>query len=226
MEYNNYAHAITFDKYLSRTYLSIALGLGVSALFAYGFMFAIPYIINFYFGIMMGVTIATLGIAIYFSAALRKMTSRTAWICYILYSALTGVSLSSLLLYYANSSVVAAFLTTAIVFVCMAVIGNTTHLDLSKYGSLFFVGLISLLIFSVVDMLFLHTSGFVIAFVGIILFLGLVAYDMQMLRRYYEAGSYDEEAAEKMMIFGAFQLYLDFINIFIRVLQIFGRKRD
>lgn len=226
MEYNTYAGGLTFRDYLSRTYLTVALGLGISAMFAYGFLYLIPYVISFYSIFMMASALLTLGIAFFFSLRLRKMSTVTAWVCYFLYSAITGISLSSLLLYYAGTSVASAFFTTAILFVCMAIIGHTTHIDLSKYGFLFSAGLVTLLIVSLLNAFVFHTSGFWITFFGIILFLGLVAYDMQRLKAFYDAGSYNSQMAEKMMIYGAFQLYLDFINLFIRILNMFGRRRD
>ena len=110
----------------------------------------------------------------------------------------------------------------------MAVIGYTTNTDLSKFGSYFVVGLFAIIIATVINGLFIHSAGIdmFITYGAIIVFLGLVAYDMQKLRTFYASSIYDDEMSTKMALFGAFELYLDFINLFIYILRIFGRRNN
>lgn len=224
----NYEGAVSFRTYLTRTFAIMAGGLALSGIVAYlcltqFFMFILnnPMVLTI-------AIVAELGIAIYFSARLMKMSREMAWTCYILYAILTGFTLSSVLLYYAYASVITAFISTAVLFICMAVIGHNTRFDLSKLSTYLFGGLIAIIISSLINSLLFRSIAvdYFVSVIGVIIFLVIIAFDVQKLQRYYDQASYDVELGEKIMIMGAFQLYLDFINIFIRVLQIFGRRRD
>lgn len=155
------------------------------------------------------------------------MSLSAAWTCYIMYSALLGISLSSIFWTYDLGSIVWAFGTTAILFGCMSFIGHTTKMDLSKFSTIFMAGLLAIIISSLLNM-FIRSATLdrMTTILGVVIFLGLIAYDMQMLRRYYELGNRDFSMQNKVMIYGAFQLYLDFVNLFLRILQYFGRRRD
>lgn len=222
----------TFREFLNKVFSIMALGLAISGIVAFVVsvnFYNIVYLFGNSFYIFMLVCLfAELGVGIYFSARLMKMSKTTAWVCYIVYSALTGLSLAIIIEGYTASSVLFAFVATVILFVCMAVIGHTTKVDLSRFSSIFMVGLIAIIITSLLNMLFFHsaTINYVMTFVGVLVFLGLIAYDMQKLREIYYQGGIDTEIHEKMMLYGAFSLYLDFINLFIRLLQIFGRRSN
>lgn len=224
---NNNTYGLTYRDYLANTFMATGLGIAISMMISFVF----SYFVNLsfvYSGITMIAAIAELVVAFVFSLKLNTMSKNAAWTCYIVYSALTGFSLSSIFYVYSYSSITAAFVSTCILFVCMAIIGKTTNIDLSRFSGLLFAGLIAIIISSFINMFILHSDGveMVISYVGVVIFLGLVAYDMQRLNYFYNETLNDTETAEKMMIYGAFQLYLDFINLFIRLLRFFGRSRN
>jgi FtsH-binding integral membrane protein len=145
---------------------------------------------------------------------------------YIAYSAATGVSLSFILLIYTASSVSGVFLTSAVVFGIMAVAGYTTKTDLTKFGALMVMLLIGIIVASVVN-IFLHSSGLemLISYIGVAVFVGLTAYDVQKLKRIGAGLEYGDASARKMALMGGLTLYLDFVNLFLFLLRIFGRRR-
>ena len=220
---------LSFRDYLNQVFMTMGLGLLISALSSLicNKLFAIlpPQIIP---TIFLAAIVIELIVALVFSTKLMDMSKTTAWFCYIFYSVLTGVTLSFVLEIYTASSAFMAFVSTIILFVCMAIIGHTTKADLSKFGPLLSVGLISIIISSLVNAFIFHSQAFdmIICYVGIIVFLGLIAYDVRKLRDLYNHGLNDDILAEKLMVYGAFQLYLDFINLFLRLLQVFGKRRD
>ena len=219
----------TFRDYLNKTYIVLALGLLVSTFFAIAGNFLIGVLPTSVIAVAsIAFLLLELGTAMFFGMRLMKMEKTTAWICYFLYSALTGLSLSYIFTAYTASSVVLAFGAATIVFVSMAIIGYTTKIDLRKFGTLFLAGLIASIIMTLLNALLIHSDALSmgICYLGIIIFLGLIAYDMQRLRDLYNAGLADPALGEKLMVYGSFQLYLDFINLFIRILRIFGRRRD
>lgn len=223
-EYNSTYESsyLTFNQYLTKVFSIMSLGLIISAVTSFG-----ASLIGVTYGMMMISLFACLGISFYFSMKLRSMSLSAAWTCYIMYSVLLGVSLSSIFTAYTGGSIMWAFGATAILFICMVVIGHTTKRDLSQFSTILMAGLMAIIISSIINM-FIGSAAIerMTLILGVVIFLGLIAYDMQMLRRYYQEGSYDGEMQSKIMIFGAFQLYLDFINLFLRILQFFGRRRD
>jgi FtsH-binding integral membrane protein len=145
---------------------------------------------------------------------------------YIAYSAATGISLSFILLIYTASSVSGVFLTSAVVFGIMAVAGYTTKTDLTKFGSLMIMLLVGIIVASLVN-IFLHSSGLemIISYIGVAVFVGLTAYDVQKLKRIGAGLEYGDASAKKMALMGGLTLYLDFVNLFLFLLRIFGRRR-
>lgn len=145
---------------------------------------------------------------------------------YIAYSAATGISLSFILLIYTASSVSGVFLTSAVVFGIMAVAGYTTKTDLTKFGSLMMMLLVGIIVASIVNF-FLHSSGLemLISYIGVAVFVGLTAYDVQKLKRIGAGLEYGDASAKKMALMGGLTLYLDFVNLFLFLLRIFGRRR-
>lgn len=225
--------SVTFNTFLSNVFSKLAIGLLVSG------VIAALVSINYYniialvgagsFAIFMIIAlVAELVVGISFSARLMKMSKSAAWGCYIAYSALTGLSLALIIQNYTTGSVVFAFGATVIMFTCMAIIGHNSNVDLTRFGTIAMVGLVAIIITSLLNALLFKSLmvNYLISVVGVLIFLGLIAYDMQKLKQFYERGSYDLEFQEKMMIYGAFTLYLDFINLFIRILQIFGKGRS
>ena len=161
------------------------------------------------------------------SSAIRKISPSVAKLLYILYSALNGFTLASIFMIYKLDSIIMVFLASALLFAILAIYGYITKADLTKFGRILFVGLIAIIIMSLIN-IFVGGSrlGIILSILSILIFLLLTAYDMQKLKRIYYAYENDEFMTDKMSIYGALDLYLDFINIFINLLRLFGRRRD
>ncbi|MBO5138407.1 MAG: Bax inhibitor-1/YccA family protein [Bacilli bacterium] len=166
--------------------------------------------------------IAEVAIALFFSFRLQKMSKNTAIVCYGLYSIITGITLSGIFIIYKLTSIIYIFLIAAALFLVFAIIGKTTKLDLSKLGTYLFMILFAVIVLSVVNIfLGLETMELIICIISIVVFLGYIAYDMQKVRSLVSVVGEDKAA-----IFGAFQLYLDFINLFIDLLRLLGKSND
>ncbi|MBR2708133.1 MAG: Bax inhibitor-1/YccA family protein [Bacilli bacterium] len=161
-------------------------------------------------------------LVIYLSARITKMSPTTARICFLLYSFMTGITFGAIFIVYEITSIVYAFLITAVVFGIFALIGKTTKVDLTRISSYLVIGLFAVIICSIIN-IFLKSTGFemLISIVTIIIFLGLTAADIQKIQRL--EGIIPEE---NLPIYGALELYLDFINIFIELLKFFGKAKD
>lgn len=214
------------NAYLIKVFGKMGLGMLVTALVA-----AITYFTGaYYYFYMTTGSIGTIllcvvqfGVAFYFSSKITTMQTSIANILFYVYAAITGFTFSTLVSGYGLGSVFGAFAFSAVLFGSCAVIGYTTHRDLSKFSTLLMGGLIALVVASILS-IFIPAlrNSLVISYLGVLIFLGLTAWDMQKVKSmYYQVGGYGQ-VAENMAIFGAFQLYLDFINIFLYVLQIFG----
>jgi FtsH-binding integral membrane protein len=145
---------------------------------------------------------------------------------FIVYAAVTGVSLSIILSVYTESSVLGVFLTSSVVFGIMAIAGYTTKTDLTKFGSILIMLLIGIIVASLVNV-FLHSTGLnmLISYIGVAVFVGLTAYDVQRLKNIGAGLMYGDASASKLALMGGLRLYLDFINLFLFLLRIFGRRR-
>lgn len=163
-----------------------------------------------------------IGVCIWLSAGIRKMQTMTAKILYCLYAFLTGLTLSFLFVYFKLDSIVYVFGITSSIFALMAVLGHFTKIDFTKLGSILLMALIGIIIASVINM-FLKLTSFDlgITIVGIIIFMFYIAYDIQKVK--YIANSLEED---KAAIICAFQLYLDFINLFIKLSRLLGKSKD
>ena len=170
-----------------------------------------------------GLIIAELGIVIFLSFRFMAMSPGAAAAAFLVYSVLNGLTLSVIFWAYSNASIVQAFVTAAAMFGAMSVYGMVTRRDLTSWGSFFFMGLIGILIASVVNM-FIHSSGldFVISILGVFVFLGLTAWDTKKLKTMATVSGPQQE---NVAVIGALALYLDFINLFLFVLRIFGGGR-
>jgi FtsH-binding integral membrane protein len=176
-------------------------------------------------GVFWGLMLAQFALVITISAAVSRLSPGVAGLLFVAYSALTGVTLSSILLVYTGNSIASAFVVTAGTFGAMSVYGTVTRRDLSTWRTFLFMGLIGVVIASVVN-IFLKSgiTQFVLSVAGVVVFTGLTAYDTQKLRQ-FAAVSGDGTAAA-MPVSGALMLYLDFINIFLRLLNLMGRRRS
>lgn len=214
---------------LKKVYVWMAMALVISAITAYG-VATTPAIMTALIqspGIMFGLAIAELALVIGINAGINKLSIPTATLLFILFAAVNGATLSTIFLVYNVGSIVKVFLITAGTFGAMAVYGSTTKTDLSKMGGILMMALIGLIIATVVN-IFVKSQGFdlIISYIGVLLFVGLTAYDTQRIKRWLEMGTYDGETGQKVALLGAMSLYLDFINLFLYLLRIFGNNRD
>lgn len=215
--------------FLAKTFNWMAVGLAITGVVAYftaatGLAYSIIGSPLFYVLIF-----AELGLVFYLSARVSKIQASTASGLFVGYSVLNGLTLSVIFLAYTSSSIAATFFITAGMFGAMAVYGLVTKRDLSGWGSFLFMGLIGVIIASVVN-IFLQSSAmsWVVSMIGVIVFTGLTAYDVQKIKRIGEEGimSQGDEAIRKGSIMGALTLYLDFINLFLMLLRFFGGSRS
>ena len=166
--------------------------------------------------------IVELGLAIFLSARIHKMSPTTARICYLLYTFFTGLTFSSIFIVYKIESIMLVFLVTAILFLIFAIIGKTTKVDLTKISTILLMALLGIIICTIIN-IFLQNSTFdmILSGISVLIFLGFIAYDIQKIRRL--DGWVNEE---NLAVIGAFELYLDFINIFLDLLNLFGNSKD
>ena len=162
-------------------------------------------------------------LVIILSARISKMSATTAKIMFIFYSFITGLTFSSIFIVYEMSSIIYVFLATALIMLLFAFLGYATKLDLTKLGTYLFMAIIGVLLMSIIN-LFVGSESFSlgICIIALIVFVGYIAYDVQVIKRMIESNSLPEE---NLAIYGALQLYLDFINIFIRLLELFGKEK-
>ena len=175
--------------------------------------------------LMWVVMLAPLGIVIYMSFGIRKMSAAKAQTTFWIFAALMGASLASIFLVYTGASITRVFFITAGTFGAMSIYGYTTKRDLTKLGSFLMMGLIGIIIASIVN-IFMKSSMmyFVISVLGVLIFVGLTAYDTQKIKNMYVVSDSGELLGKKAVM-GALTLYLDFINLFIMLLRLFGQRR-
>ena len=172
--------------------------------------------------------IAELALVIALSLSLKKIGSGTAKIMFYVYAIINGITLSAVVLAYTGGTVASAFFITAGVFATAAIYGKTTKRDLNKMGTYLMMALVGLIIAGIVNIFILNdTLSFIISIVGIIIFVGLTAYDVRKIEEYSQtADENDPESINKVVTIGALNLYLDFINIFLKLLRLMGRRRN
>jgi FtsH-binding integral membrane protein len=187
-----------------------------------------PALFNLVYGnglVLILLIAAQLALVIAISAAITRLTAATATALFLLYAALNGVTLSSLLLTYTGASIALAFFVTAGTFGAMSLYGAITKRDLTAIGNLAFMALLGLILGSLVNF-FLRSEAlyWLLTYLGVAIFVGLIAADTQKLKRLL-AQNPEGEAAGRIVVIGALTLYLDFINLFLNLLRIFGRRR-
>jgi uncharacterized protein len=212
-------------RFMASVYRWMTLGLLVTAGVAF-YVASTPSVLQVVFGnrmVFWGLVIAQFGLVIALSAAVNKLSAGTAGALFLLYSALTGATISVVLLAYTGASVASAFAVTAGTFLAMSIYGTVTKKDLTSWSSFLFMGLIGVVIASVVN-IFTKSSmlSWVISAAAVVVFTGLTAYDTQRLRRMAMAGS----SIAALPVNGALSLYLNFINLFLSILNIFGGRRN
>jgi uncharacterized protein len=170
---------------------------------------------------------APIGFVFLMAGGFQRFSSTVLLALFLVYSVIMGMSLSFIFLVYTQGSIASTFGIASGMFGLMALLGYTTKTDLTKFGSIMLMGLFGIIIASVVNM-FLHSSGmdYIISFLGVIIFTGLTAYDVQKIKEIGHTTVQGTELTAKLSIMGALTLYMDFINLFIMLLRFFGNRRD
>jgi FtsH-binding integral membrane protein len=222
----------TFMTVMRNVYLWMCLGLFVTGFvsmvlvytplfFLFAQMLQVPFL-------FIGLLIGEVALVWWLSAKIGTLSVGASRAAFIFYALLNGITMSVIFLVYTESSIALTFITTASLFGAMAIIGYTTRLDLSKWGSYLLMALLGLIIGSVANM-FLASSGleWFLTYAGILIFIGLTVYDSQRIKIMVASAmqSADETAVRRMGLLGALRLYLDFINLFLLLLRLMGRRR-
>lgn len=211
------------NKIFSKIYGWMFIGLLISFITGY-YVSTQPNIIYNIFsrGMFIVLVLVEIGLCIWLSAGIRKMQASTAKILFGLYSFITGLTFSTIFVAYRLDSIIMVFGITSLMFAIMAIVGTFTKIDLSKLGTILLMGLIGIIIASIINMFLGSTTldlGIII--IGIIIFTLYIAYDVQKIK--YIAQTMEED---KAAIICAFNLYLDFINLFIKLIRLLGKSRD
>lgn len=222
-------NASTFKVLMRKVYLWMTLALMITGITAAGVANS-PNILALIYSsqvVMWGIIIAEFGLVIYISARLEKLSLSTATTLFALYSILNGVMLSSIFLLYSTAIISKVFFITAGTFGVTALYGYATKKDLSSLGNILFMALIGLVIATVVNV-FMKSAMFdlILSYIAVIIFVGLTAWDSQKIKHMMMVQQDADESAQKLALIGALSLYLDFINLFLYLLRIFGRSND
>lgn len=218
---------MAFPALMRKVYLWMTLALGITAFTAYIAANSFAYL-NFIAEnswVMFAMIIAELALVFTVSARIDRLSLNTATLLFGAYSVLNGLTFAPILLLYSGASVAKVFLITAGMFGAMAFVGYTTKRDLSGIGRIAIMALIGLIIASIVN-IFLKSSGFelILSYVGVIIFVGLTAWDAQKIKLMLADCAAPDEEAHKIALLGSLSLYLDFINLFLYLLRIFGSR--
>lgn len=224
----------SLGRYTAKTFLLMFLGLMVTfgvAMFltnTYYGLYAVVYALYYVPYVHLVLLVAELAVVIGMTACLHKISATTATVFFFLYSVLTGVTFSVIFLSYDLASLVLIFGATALYFGGMAVFGYVTRIDLSRMRNILLGGLIFLIVMNVLMMFIpaLEVADQVVCTIGVIVFLGYTAYDTQKIRSFYGAYQGDEAMLKKASIFSALQLYLDFVNMFLYLLRLLGKRKN
>ncbi len=218
-----------FSALMRKVYVWMTLALVITGVAAYGVASSPTLLAAIYTNsaLMWGLIIAEVALVFIISGAINRLSLSTATLIFIAYSILNGVMLSSIFVIYQPVVITKVFLITAGTFGAMAFYGYTTKKDLTSLGKILFMALIGLVIATVVNM-FLKSPGFdyILSYIGVAIFTGLTAWDTQKIKQMLQTQYDMSEGAQKIALLGALTLYLDFINLFLYLLRIFGSKND
>ncbi|XZF16166.1 Bax inhibitor-1/YccA family protein [Chitinophagaceae bacterium MMS25-I14] len=239
--FSQYSVENTGTRTLSKTFFAnvflwMFAGLGISAVTA--FLFAantqwLEFMVNPGHGLSIAgyaVLFAPLAFVLTMSFAFSRLSATAMVLFFLAYSAVNGISFSFILLAYTAGSILGVFVAASVMFGVMAILGYTTNKDLTSFGRIMIMGLIGIVVASLVNM-FLHSSqlDYIVSFIGVMVFTGLTAYDVQKLKRIGAGIEFEGTPAsdvKKLSIMGALNLYLDFVNLFLMLLRLFGRRRN
>ena len=218
-----------FPVLMRKVYTWMTLALVLTGLTAYGVATSPGIMMALYSNsaLMWGLVIAEFALVIGISAAINRLSLATATLMFVAYSVINGAMLSSIFMIYTAASIASVFFITAATFAVMALIGYTTKTDLTSVGKLLFMALIGLVIATIVNMFIgSSTLTMICSYVGVLIFVGLTAYDSQKIKNMLMQAPDAGESSQKLALLGALTLYLDFINLFIYLLRIFGDMSD
>jgi FtsH-binding integral membrane protein len=233
MNYQSYSRdrqleaSYAFPALMRKTYLWMSMALVITGLTAYvvATNAAISSYLFMHSQLIWVLFLAEIGLVIGLSAAIRKISLSTATLMFVAYAALNGITFSSLFYVYTMGSLASTFFITADTFGAMSLVGFFTKTDLSSMGKILLMALIGLIIASVVN-IFVASSGLemLMTYLGVLIFVGLTAYDTQKIKQMFLMAPDASESTQKYAVLGALTLYLDFINLFLYLLRIFGRR--
>ena len=212
---------------LRSVYLWMTLGLLITAVVAFAIADYAPHLLENVL-LVWGILIAQLILVVVLASAIWRLSFGAAALIFVLYAGLTGISLSGIVLYYDLGTLAQAFFSAAALFVVMSIVGFTTKVDLTKLGTYLIIGLFGIIIAMIINFFFRsNTFDYIISIIGVIIFTGLTAYDTQKISRLASDPRIEGEGSQlagKLSILGALMLYLDFLNLFLFLLRIFGRS--
>jgi FtsH-binding integral membrane protein len=216
---------IGLRHYMLRVYSYMATGLALTGAVAAFAIYSGLYQAIYTTPLFWVVLLAPLGLVLLLGFRVQKMSLRAVQVTFWFYAALIGLSLAGIFLVYTGASIARVFFITSATFAAMSLYGYTTGADLTRFGSFLFMGLIGIIVAGVVKM-FVASSAlqFAISVIGVLIFVGLTAYDTQRIKDMYSASD-DDVITGKSAVVGALQLYLDFINLFVLLLRLFGSRR-
>lgn len=225
----DYAMSTAFPALMRKVFVWMTLALAITGLTAYGVATS-PAILSLIFSskvTFFGLIIAEFALVFAISGAINRLSLSTATLLFILYSVINGATLSTIFFAFSVATIGKVFFITAGTFGAMALVGYTTKTDLTSMGKLLFMALLGIIIASLVN-IFVGSSGLdlILSYVGVLVFVGLTAYDTQKIKQMCQAAPDAGESAQKLALIGALSLYLDFINLFLYLLRIFGNNRD
>lgn len=219
--------SVAFPALMRKVYTWMTLALVITGVTAYGVANS-PGLLQAIYSSKLtffGLIAAELGIVIYTSARIHKLALSTATLLFALFSVINGATLASVFIVYSQAAITKTFLVTAGTFATMAFIGSTTKRDLTKMGGILMMALIGLIIAGIANM-FIKSSGFdlIVSGLGVLIFVGLTAWDAQSIKRQLAMSPDTGESAQKIALLGSLSLYLDFINMFLYLLRFLGNR--
>ncbi len=219
----SYSQETVFSNFMQRVYQWMAMGLALTGVLAFWTASNVEVLRFTLSGGGLLLAIAEIGIVIWLTRSMSKISASTAVIGFLIFSALNGLTMSWIFIRYAQASIASTFFITAMTFAGVSVYGWVTRQDLTSVGSFCFMGLIGVIIASIANWFFQSPMfNWIVSYIGVAVFIGLTAYDTQRLKMIHRSMG---NAPEQLAVVGALMLYLDFINMFLFLLQIFGRRR-
>ncbi len=229
--FSNATTLVRVNSFIRSVYNWMAIGLALTGFTAF-YVSGNETLMRTIFGnpvLLFGLIFGELGLVFYLSARVQKIQASTATALFVVYSVLNGVTLSSIFMIYTSSSIVSTFFICALTFSVCSIYGMVTKRDLTSMGGFMMMGLIGIIVATLVNMFFRSPAmSMLISYIGVIVFVGLTAYDTQKLKNMAmtQPADLSGSVVRKGAIMGALTLYLDFINLFLMLLRIFGGSRD